>query len=328
MTSNTTRTSLKLSSLFALAALSLTPGCSLSSVGVKPSPLGEASSTERVIEAVRQPAGVVRFERVEAADWAVDRAGLINLDHPRAEGLEEGLEPIVIPFYVIEHPAHGRFLIDSGVAASFRDPETAPVSGLVASEMNMDRLVVRQDTRTWLADAGPVKGVFLTHLHLDHIMGLPDVPLDVPVYTGPGETSATSFINLFVRGVTDDLVHRDRVLYEWDFAPDPQRRFEGVVDVFGDGSVFALHTPGHTPGHTSYLVRTAEGAHLVVGDASHTEWGWTRCVEPGQFSSDIPESVVSLRRLRGLADASPAVTVHLGHQHHDAGGDHQDCPAP
>ena len=41
-------------------------------------------------------------------------------------------------------------------------------------------------------------------------------------------------------------------------------------DVFGDGTVIVLRTPGHTPGHSSLLVKLAGmGAVILVGDAVH-----------------------------------------------------------
>lgn len=41
-------------------------------------------------------------------------------------------------------------------------------------------------------------------------------------------------------------------------------------DVFGDGSVVILRTPGHTPGHQALLVRLQEkGPVVLVGDAAH-----------------------------------------------------------
>ena len=68
----------------------------------------------------------------------------------------------------------------------------------------------------------------------------------------------------------------------------------GIIDVFGDGSVWAIHVPGHSPGSTAYLVRTPRGSKLLVGDASHTRWGWENGVEPGTFSLDGPRSAESL----------------------------------
>src|SRR6201747_2907311 len=41
-------------------------------------------------------------------------------------------------------------------------------------------------------------------------------------------------------------------------------------DVFGDGSVIMLRTPGHTPGHSSLLVKLPQmGAVILSGDAVH-----------------------------------------------------------
>ena len=41
-------------------------------------------------------------------------------------------------------------------------------------------------------------------------------------------------------------------------------------DVFGDGSVIVLRTPGHTPGHQSLLVKLAQmGPVIITGDAVH-----------------------------------------------------------
>ncbi|GAA0216878.1 glyoxylase-like metal-dependent hydrolase (beta-lactamase superfamily II) [Brevundimonas nasdae] len=49
------------------------------------------------------------------------------------------------------------------------------------------------------------------------------------------------------------------------------RRFDGDADVFGDGSVLILKTPGHTPGHKSLLIRLkGAGPILLTGDLYHT----------------------------------------------------------
>lgn len=43
----------------------------------------------------------------------------------------------------------------------------------------------------------------------------------------------------------------------------------GDVDVFDDGSVIMLKTPGHTAGHHSLLVRLASSAFILTGDVYH-----------------------------------------------------------
>src|SRR6184192_4667778 len=52
-------------------------------------------------------------------------------------------------------------------------------------------------------------------------------------------------------------------------------RLAGDHDVFGDGSVTILSTPGHTPGHQSLLVRLPKTGYVVLsGDAVHFRDNW------------------------------------------------------
>jgi N-acyl homoserine lactone hydrolase len=306
--------------ILALAILyftALTTGCVASRHPTASSDLGRSASAAEMLAVLEQP-GPVRLETVVAADWSVPLSGLLNLDHPLARhaGLTDRDEQIKVYFHVIDHPRFGIYIVDSGVAEAFRDPATNPhLSFIVKKAMNTDSLIVRTTTSEWLrARQAPLAGVFLTHIHLDHIMGLPDVPADTPVYTGPAETGAEKLVNLFSSGTTDSLLGGVGALREWPFEADADDLFAGVVDVFGDGSVWALHVPGHSPGSTAFLVRSTDGPVLLAGDASHTNWGWNHGVEPGTFSDDKPTSVRSLAALRGLVERFPQLDVRLGHQ--------------
>jgi glyoxylase-like metal-dependent hydrolase (beta-lactamase superfamily II) len=48
--------------------------------------------------------------------------------------------------------------------------------------------------------------------------------------------------------------------------------FARVVDVFGDGTLWAISTPGHTRDHLAYLINASPTPVLVVGDAELTAW--------------------------------------------------------
>lgn len=298
-------------------------GCAASHHTTAPASLGTPTSSDAMFELLSEP-GPVSFERVIAADWVVSRGGLINLDHPRAKAaqVEDGDEPIQIYFYALQHPQFGTFIVDSGLETGFRDPAgNERVGAIVRAAMKTDTLRVRTTTREWLDRKGVrLAGVFLTHIHLDHILGIPDIDADTVVYAGPGETDASQFTNLFARSTTDSLLEPAGPLQEWQFEPDPSGRFAGVIDVFGDGSVFALHVPGHSPGSTAFVVRTPDGPKLLTGDASHTRWGWENGVEPGSFSLDGPRSAESLATLLELSERFPQLAVYLGHQSLEAEG--------
>ncbi len=281
------------------------------------STLGETSSSHSLEAVVDQP-GPVTVETVVGCDWSVPLSGLVNLDHPKAvaAGLKDRDEPIVVVFHAIRHPTKGLFLVDTGVERALRDdPAHAAVGGgVVGKFMHLGRMRFRKDTASWLAEQHEApRGVFLTHLHLDHVSGMRDVPNGTPVYVGAGETSHRQAINWFVQSSTDAALD-GKTVYEWKFAPDPDGQFVGVIDVFGDGSFWALHVPGHTSGSTAYLARTPKGPVLMTGDASHTVWGWDNGVEPGSFSENRNESADSLARLKRLVERHPSIEVRVGHQ--------------
>jgi glyoxylase-like metal-dependent hydrolase (beta-lactamase superfamily II) len=298
--------------LLAFAAI----GCVATHHPTRPSALGVARSSDALVAVLDQP-GPIELESIDSADWEAPLSGLLSLDHPTAKTarLVERPEPIQVVLHVIRHPARGTFIVDTGVERAVHDPERAATRGLVANVMKVEeKLVVRTDLATWLERSGPLAGVFLTHLHLDHVMGLPDVPPATPLYAGPGETTPRSLQNIAMRASYGRLLRGHAPLGEWRFEPDAAGRFDGVVDVFGDGSLWALWVPGHTPGSTAFLVRTVRGPVLLTGDASHTRWGWENDVEPGSYSLDPEQSAASFHKLRAFAAAHPNIEVRVGHQ--------------
>jgi N-acyl homoserine lactone hydrolase len=305
------------SRLLAVVALLLATACAATSHPTGPSSLGVARPARELLAVIDQP-GPVEVETIASADWMVPLEGLLNLDHPRARaaGLKDRLEPIQIYFHALRHPTRGLFLVDTGVERAQRDhPDQAAFRGVVASQMHLEVLKVQVALGDWLAARpGPVAGVFLTHLHPDHLTGMADVAAGTPVYAGPGEASARAFVNLFLQPNIDRALAGKGLLAAWPFSPEGDGAFEAVVDIFGDGSAWALWVPGHTGGSAAYLLRTPRGPVLLTGDACHTRWGWDHDVEPGSFSSDVPRSADSLARMRRLVAEHPGVEVRLGHQ--------------
>jgi N-acyl homoserine lactone hydrolase len=50
----------------------------------------------------------------------------------------------------------------------------------------------------------------------------------------------------------------------------PRGPFARALDVFGDGSLTLVATPGHSAGHLSLILRLGEREALIAGDASYT----------------------------------------------------------
>jgi glyoxylase-like metal-dependent hydrolase (beta-lactamase superfamily II) len=284
---------------------------------VEPAKLGVARRTADLLAVIDQP-GPIRLETISSADWSADRSGLINLDNPKAKDakLQDGLEPIKWFFHALTHPAHGLFIVDTGAERALRDDrEHAGLRGMAASIFGIDRLKVTMPLADYLERRGQkLSSVFLTHLHADHISGMPDVPNGASIYLGPNEAHARAFMNVFTQSLTDRLFERHGPMQELQFTKDADGRFDGLLDVIGDGSFWALYVPGHTPGSVAYLARTDKGPVLMTGDTCHTAWGWEHDVEPGSFTTDREKNIESLARLRQLVREHPAIEVRLGHQ--------------
>jgi glyoxylase-like metal-dependent hydrolase (beta-lactamase superfamily II) len=166
-------------------------------------------------------------------------------------------------------------------------------------------------------------------MHIDHVLGLPDVPKGTPILVGPGEIEQHGVQHLLFGRAVGALV-LGHALETFDFARGrPLESIKSAIDVFGDGSFFSLHVPGHTDGSTAFLARTSSGPVLFTGDCSHTLWGWENGVPPGLFTGDGAANARSLTALKRLAAAHRTMKVVVGHETDGVGtgfppfGDHE-----
>lgn len=88
----------------------------------------------------------------------------------------------------------------------------------------------------------------------------------------------------------------------------PLGPFPAVLDLFQDGSVYVIDTPGHLPGHLNLLCRRRDGWICLCGDAFHDRRLLTGEKEIGMFQGahgdmicihlDKEAAAESIRRLR------------------------------
>jgi N-acyl homoserine lactone hydrolase len=171
--------------------------------------------------------------------------------------------------YLIKH-AQGWFLWDTGIA----DEVASMPNGLAPAD---PRAVTWHRPKTLAAQLdqlgvkpSDIKAMGVSHTHPDHI--------------GNVEMFPTA------------MLYVQKTEYEWPgtngtprFNPaHPVTVLEGDRDIFGDGSLTILSTPGHTPGHQSLLVKLPHtGAIVLSGDAVHFKANWdNRGVPTNNFSKD------------------------------------------
>ena len=80
-------------------------------------------------------------------------------------------------------------------------------------------------------------------------------------------------------------------------------------DVFGDGTVMVLNTPGHTPGHHSVMVKLPQtGNVLLTGDLAHFRENYENNGVPS-FNTNRAETVASLDRFKKIASNLKATVI-------------------
>lgn len=236
--------------------------------------------------------------------------------HPDATAYVPDPTLLRVYAHLVRHPRFGDLLVDSGLDASFaHDPYgnvSWPARWIIDTFLHAPYTQEPgTDVMAQLArlDAHP-SSVFFTHLHLDHTAGIPVLSAarpDLRLVTGPHE--ADDFSGWFGFG----HVRADQRWTELDFTGAREMAPLGpAIDVLGDGSFWALSTPGHSVGHVSFVVNATVGPVLLTGDATHFRWAFEHGVGPS--GTDEAAAQASLERLRAFAAAFPEARVHTGHE--------------
>ena len=79
-------------------------------------------------------------------------------------------------------------------------------------------------------------------------------------------------------------------------------------DVFGDGTVLILNTPGHTPGHHSLLVKLNNRAFLISGDLVHFRENYVTNGVPW-FNASRADTLASIDRFKQLSSNVKAEVI-------------------
>ncbi len=177
------------------------------------------------------------------------------------EGGDDETLVIPVPAWLIRHPK-GIVLFDTGMHPDLASdtPFRELVSGFFEVGLHDERLVTAQLAARDV-DPADVDIVVASHLHFDHTGGLAQIP-DARVLIQRDEWEA---------GVDDDLAAANFFRREeYDLGHD-RVLLDGAHDVFDDGTVICLPTPGHTPGHQSLVLRTAEREVVLCGDCAYFE---------------------------------------------------------
>ena len=189
--------------------------------------------------------------------------------------------------YLIHH-AQGWLLWDTGVADAIAAmPDGQAPTDPKATHWRRPKTLASQLDQIGVKPAD-IKFVAVSHTHPDHIGNVELFPQSTLLvqkaeYEWPGPNNATRF------------------------KPEhPVTKIDGDHDVFGDGSVLIIATPGHTPGHQSLLVKLPKtGALVLSGDAVHFKSNWESRAVPS-MNVDKDQTLASMERIAGLLEKEKA----------------------
>lgn len=197
--------------------------------------------------------------------------------------------------YLIRH-GDQQMIWDTGFSADtkgkpmVRDTMTAGIDRTLAEQL-----------RQLGVEAADIDVLGISHMHGDH--------------TG----QAAQFSNArLVMGKEDfEMLGKepDDTLKAWRGNGKPVTLATGDVDIFGDGSVVALHLAGHTPDHLALLVNLKSGPVLLTGDLYHSTISREkRSVPP--FNTSKEQTLASMDKFEALAKERKAKVV-IQHERND-----------
>ncbi|HUL66656.1 MAG TPA: N-acyl homoserine lactonase family protein [Burkholderiaceae bacterium] len=218
-------------------------------------------------------------ERLYVLDCGVNQ----GKDQARwSPGVNEG-KPIELSdnCYLIRH-AKGLLLWDTGIP----DAVAAMPDGLVTA----NGAITQRRTKTLAAQLteigvkpSDIRYVAISHTHGDHV----------------GNVALFPSSTILIQGAEYDWAMSQPT--KPAFAADQKvDKLNGDKDVFGDGSVMILSTPGHTPGHQSLLVHLSKtGALVLSGDAVHFRDNWDNHRVPS-MNVNRDQTLASMQRIAGV----------------------------
>jgi glyoxylase-like metal-dependent hydrolase (beta-lactamase superfamily II) len=173
---------------------------------------------------------------------------------------------VPIPAFLIEHPTAGPLLIDTGLHEQVATDIGAALGRMAKLAFTLDmqpEWAVPHQLRERGIDPAAIELIVMTHLHYDHASGLRAFPNATVVVDQHEWEDARKGSPL--HGYLPHLFTTPG--QQWRTVPGAATE----VDLFGDGLVRLVATPGHTAGHRSVILRLSDDRELLLtGDAAYS----------------------------------------------------------
>jgi glyoxylase-like metal-dependent hydrolase (beta-lactamase superfamily II) len=149
--------------------------------------------------------------------------------------------------------------------------------------------------------------VAISHTHGDHIGNVDLFPNSAIIM----QRAEYNWINS-PNGPNDNVNQLMALARDLLGTPKNLQLVDGDTDVYGDGSVTLVSTPGHTPGHQSLLVHLKNSGFIILsGDVVHSEENFEKNIVPS-LNTNKAESIASMEKIRQMI-ATYKATLFINH---------------
>jgi N-acyl homoserine lactone hydrolase len=214
---------------------------------------------------------------------------------------------------IIEHPQHGLILWDTGINDAVADPDRGEAywgpgirEAFGTQALTRDHAIDAQLKRLGFR-LEDVRYVVYSHLHLDHAGGMSYFPKAIHVIQRD-EIRYALWPDAWTRPVYCQNDFRD--IRKLDIL-----EIEGDCDLFDDGTLRLLKTPGHAAGHQALILNLPQRGKICLGgDVGHQRDGFDAMVPmPWDWST----SAMSMTRMRMKQIERSGVPLFLCHEAKD-----------
>ncbi|WP_368791025.1 N-acyl homoserine lactonase family protein [Companilactobacillus farciminis] len=219
---------------------------------------------------------------------------------------------VILPVssYLIEHP-HGLILIDTGWNKLVRQSNWKELGPQV--QINTGYLPMGWSVDERLAALGykpsDIDYLLLSHLHCDHVSGLKQVKDAKNILVSEPELRIANKLPMVYlphewKGVNLQTYQYDHT----DIGP-----FNESFDLFGDGSIVQIHTPGHASGMSATRIQGSDGKFvLLAADTGYSSMSWEKMLTPGICTSR-KKAITSLGWVREQAHKDNCIAAIANH---------------
>ncbi|GGH86533.1 glyoxylase-like metal-dependent hydrolase (beta-lactamase superfamily II) [Pullulanibacillus pueri] len=216
---------------------------------------------------------------------------------------------VPVSSYLIEH-SKGTVLVDTGWHEEIRVNPRRHLGSFAYSmfkgELPKGDSIAEQLQRLGIKTKD-IDYVILSHMHSDHVSGLRHVQDAKKILTSEMEWRAAQkqlgYIKSMWKGIPIDTFKLEGI----PFGP-----YQKGYDLFADGTLYLVHTPGHSEGMVSLLIRLQDQWLLLASDVGYATRSWEHLILPG-LTTDKKAAYQSLQWVQDFSQREDCLRVIANH---------------